>query len=90
MATNKQLTEKAMSLLAYVGDDINDIDREISAFKGEMTVLADKEQDALWAGDTTKAHSIKYKWMLKKKMRILLKNRKRRILREMGAAVATD
>lgn len=82
MASNKQLTKRAEELLAHVGDDIDDIHREMLAIQDELRVLADREQAALWAGDSLKAHDIKYKWMLKNKMRIILKIRKRKVKRK--------
>lgn len=79
VASNKRLTERAEELLAHVGDDLDDIHREMLVIQDELRVLAEREQDAMWAGDPLKANGIKYKRMLTNKMRIILKIRKRKV-----------
>ena len=82
MASNKWLTARAEELLAHVGNDIDDIEREMLTLQDELQELAEKEQDAMWANDPLKASGIRYKLMLKNKMRIILKIRKRKVMRE--------
>jgi len=82
VATNKQIKKNAMSLLAHVGNDIIGIDREMETLRSDVSDLAEKEKDAMWAGDQSKAHGIKYKVMLKDAAYRILKIRRREIMME--------
>jgi hypothetical protein len=86
VATNKQIKQSAMSLLAHVGNDIIEIDQEMETLRSDVSDLAEKERDALWAGDKSKAHGIKYKVMLKAAAYRELKTRRRKIMMERSNA----
>jgi Ni,Fe-hydrogenase III large subunit len=75
---------KAVSKLAHVGDDIRDIDYEIHILSREIELLAEKKEDAKWAGDTDKVNRVTYPLMLIRTMRAVLTKRRNVIMREMN------